>query len=147
MRASIPLLTILSATLVAAAPAPFSGHGPVVAARTENLALSNPHLGRRDDEVVQKFDEEALKLRGVLLATRSEMSQDNANANAGAANAENAAGAANGKAQDQAAQDAAAEGQDQGKGKGKKAEDQAAQDAAQGKQCSILDLGRFSDIT
>lgn len=133
MRTSIPLLTILSASLVAAAPAPFSGHGPVVAARTDNVALSNPHLGRRNDEVVQKFDEEALKLRGVLLSVRSEMAQDNANANAGAANAENAAGA---NAQDQAAQDAAAaEGQDQAKGKGKKAKDQATQDAAQGKQC------------
>ncbi|KAF5848824.1 hypothetical protein GGP41_009916 [Bipolaris sorokiniana] len=128
MKTSVPLLTILSASFVAAAPAPFAGNGPAIAARAQDGAITNLNLGRRE-EVVHKFGEKALKLRGVLLAARGSMAKNNANA-------EDAAAAADGNAKDQAAQDAAAaaeeeQAQGNGKGNGKNnAKDQAAQEAA-----------------
>lgn len=136
MKTSVPLLTILSASFVAAAPAPFAGNGPAIAARAQDGAITNLNLGRRE-EVVHKFGEKALKLRGVLLAARGSMAKNNANA-------EDAAAAADGNAKDQAAQDAAAaaeeeQAQGNGKGNGKNnAKDQAAQEAAAGKNISIL---------
>jgi hypothetical protein len=130
MKTSISLLTLLSASFVAAAPAPFVGQGPVVAAGTENVVIPSTNFGRREEDVVQKFGERALKLRGALLAARGGMGKDNANADAEAANAEDAAAAGNDGAQDQAAQDAAAAedaAQGKGQGKGKNADKQAAQ--------------------
>lgn len=146
MKTSIPLLTILSASLVAAVP--FTDDGPLVAARAIDLANPNTNFGRRDEGVVQKFDKEALKLRGVLLATRGIMSEDNANANVGAANAEGAAGGANDKAQDQAAQDAAqaqqdaaaADGAKQEQGEADKQKGAAEQAAADQKVCAIFSV-------
>lgn len=135
MKTSISLLTLLSASFVAAAPAPFVGQGPVVAAGTENVVIPSTNFGRREEDVVQKFGERALKLRGALLAARGGMGKDNGNADAEVANAEGAAAAGNNDAQDQAAQDAAAAedaAQGKGKGKGKNAEKQAAEEAAAG---------------
>lgn len=136
MKTSISILTLLSASFVAAAPAPFVGQGPVVAAGTENVVIPSTNFGRREEDVVQKFGERALKLRGALLAARGGMGKDNGNADAEVANAEGAAAAGNNDAQDQAAQDAAAAAEDaaqgKGKGKGKNAEKQAAQEAAAG---------------
>lgn len=135
MKTSVPLLTILSASFVAAAPAPFAGNGPAIAARAQDAAIANLNFGRREEEVVHKFGEKALKLRGVLLAARGSMAKDNANA-------EDAA-AADGNAKDQAAQDAAAaaeeeQAQGNGKGNGKNnAKDQAAQEAAAGNNISL----------
>jgi hypothetical protein len=137
MKTSISILTLLSASFVAAAPAPFVGQGPVVAAGTENVVIPSTNFGRQEEDVVQKFGERALKLRGALLAARGGMGKDNGNADAEVANAEGAAATGNNDAQDQAAQDAAAaedaaQGKGKGKGKGKNAEKQAAQEAAAG---------------
>jgi hypothetical protein len=122
MKTIYPLLTLLSTSLVSAAPAPFVGTGPVVAAGTENVVIPTTNFDRREAAIVQDFGKSALQLRGALLAARG--GQGNANANNDAAGGDQADGAA------QAAQ---------AKGKGKNADaqaaadQQAAQDAAAGK--------------
>lgn len=99
MKTVYPLLTLLSASIVAAAPAPFVVTGDVAA-----IGSATTNLGRRD---VQDFDKRTLQLRGALVAAR------------GQKNAEDVAAV---DAQAQQQQDAAAgvaDGQ-QAKGKGKK---------------------------
>lgn len=118
---SISILTLLSASLVAAAPAPFVGTGPVVAAGTENVVIPTTNFGRREEAIVQDFGKRALKLRGALLAARGV--QGNGDAVADAANAEDAAAAAGDQAQ--LGQDAQDNGKGKGKGKGKNADGQA----------------------
>lgn len=94
MKTSLPLLTLLSAALVSAAPAPFVKPGPVVTTGTENVAIPQPNIGRR--ELVEDFEKRTLQLRDALLERRGEK--------AAAAQAEGQAGdAANAGAQQDAA--------------------------------------------
>lgn len=93
MKNPIPLLAILSASFVAAVPAPFAGSN--IVAHTENVAVPN-------------FGEQALKLRGALLDPRGAMGKDNANAGAQAAAQDPAAAAAPAAASPAAAAPAAA---------------------------------------
>jgi hypothetical protein len=134
MKTSIPLLTLLSAALVTAAPAPFVKPGPVVTTGTENLAIPQPNIGRR--EVVADFEKRTLQVRDALLVARggkgniadeavasqdhqaageaqADQDQDAQNADAGAADQQAAQGGKKNK-QDQQAQQAAASQQDAG---------------------------------
>jgi hypothetical protein len=95
------LITLLSASMVAAAPAPFVVSGDVAA-----IGSTTASLGRRE---AQDFGKRALQLRGALVAARG---QKNADANA-AADAEE-------EAQQQQDDAAGAADQQQAKGKGKK---------------------------
>jgi hypothetical protein len=115
MKTVYPLLTLLSASMVAAAPAPFVVSGDVAA-----IGSATTNLGRRD---VPDFGKRALQLRGALVAAR------------GQKNAEDTA-AANDQAQQQ--QDAApgAADEEQAKGKGKK-------DAQAGKPHDTLTALRY----
>lgn len=116
---NLSLLTLLSASLAVAAPAPFVGTGPVVAAGTENVVLPATHFGLREAAIVEDFSKRALKLRGALLAARGGKGNGNANAEA---NADDAA-VVDDEAQLQ--EDAPAAEEVQGKGKGKNAQAQA----------------------
>jgi hypothetical protein len=98
MKTVYPLLTLLSASMVAAAPAPFVVSGDVAA-----IGSATTSLGRRD---VQDFGKRAFQLRGALVAAR------------GQKNAEDAA-AANDQAQQQQDAEAGAADEEQAKGKGK----------------------------
>jgi hypothetical protein len=110
MRSSISILTLLSASLVVAAPAPFQGRGPVVAAGTEGVVMPTTNFGRREAAVVEDFSKRALKLRGALVAARNGQGKSNDNGNADAQAAD-----------DEAGQDAAA-AEDAAQGKGKNAD-------------------------
>lgn len=111
---NISLLTLLSASLVAAAP--FVGTGPVVTAGTENVAIPSTQFGRRE-AAVQDFSKRALKLRGALLAARGGQGQGK-----GAGNADAETVVVDAQTQ---ADDAAAQAKGKGKGKGKNANAQA----------------------
>jgi hypothetical protein len=104
MKTVYPLLTLLSASLVVAAPAPF-----VV---TGDVGAPTANLGRREAAIVHDFSKQALQLRGALVAARG-----------GQKNVEEDAAAAEDQAQNQ--MDAADEEQAKGKGKGKNADAQA----------------------
>ena len=67
---NIALLTIVSAALVAAAPAPFKP-GPVVTDATANLAIPNTNFGRREAAFVDEFSKRALKMRDAVLSARN----------------------------------------------------------------------------
>lgn len=126
---NLSLLTLLSASLAVAAPAPFVGTGPVVAAGTENVVLPSTHFSRREEALVQDFNKRALKPRGALLAARGGKGNGNGNGNAeaDAANAEDDAAVVDDEAQLQEDPAAAEEGQGKakGKGQGKNAQAQA----------------------
>lgn len=111
---NISILTLLSASLVAAAP--FVGTGPVLTTGTEGVALPATQFGRREEAIVQDFSKRALRLRGALLAARHGQGQGQGN---GAGNADAATVVVDGQTQTQAAQGKA-------KGKGKNANAQAA---------------------
>ena len=78
MKTAYPLLSLLSASMVVAAPAPFVGTGPVVAAGTENVVIPTTNFGRREAAVVEDFGKRALQLRGALLAARGGQGKGNA---------------------------------------------------------------------
>lgn len=80
MKTAYPLLSLLSASMVVAAPAPFVGTGPVVAAGTENVVIPTTNFGRREAAVVEDFGKRALQLRGALLAARGGQGKGNAKA-------------------------------------------------------------------
>jgi hypothetical protein len=71
MKTVYSLLTLLSTSLVVAAPAPFVGRGPVVAARTENVAIPVTNFGRREAAIMQDLGKRALRLRGALIEART----------------------------------------------------------------------------
>ena len=133
MKTAYPLLSLLSASMVVAAPAPFVGTGPVVAAGTENVVIPTTNFGRREAAVVEDFGKRALQLRGALLAARGGQGKGNAKAEDEAAAADDqaqgqddAATAEEAQAmQAQAAKDAAAAAENE-----KSMQAQAAADAA-----------------
>ena len=92
---SISILTLLTASLVSAAPAPFVGTGPVVAAGTENVVIPITNFGRRE-ALAEDFSKRALELRGALIAARG--GQNNQQDAAAAAADPAAEDAQNGKA-------------------------------------------------
>jgi hypothetical protein len=98
MKTVYPLLTLLSASMVAAAPAPFVVSGDVAA-----IGSATTSLGSRD---VQDFGKRAPQLRSALVAARSQK------------NAEDAA-TADDQAQQQQDTGAGAADEEQAKGKGK----------------------------
>jgi hypothetical protein len=103
MKSVYPLLTLLSASLVAAAPAAFVVTDAMVAA---DIAPSNTDFNRRE---VRHFDSRALRLRGALVDARGEQAK------------------ASTKVEDPAAADAE---QAKGKGKGKEKDAQARKSTA-----------------
>jgi hypothetical protein len=113
MKTVYPLLTLLSASLVVGAPAPFVVPGDV-AAIAESVGSATRNLGRREDAIVADFAERALQLRGAIVAARNNQKDD----------AAAAADAAQG-------QDAAAD-EGQAKGKGKEADAEAGEFAYDG---------------
>lgn len=118
MKYSYTLLTLISASMVVAAPAPFVGTGPVVAAGTENVVIPTTSFERREVAAVQDFGKRALRLRGALLAARG--------------------GKGNADVQDEAAANAA-QGKDKGKdaavAEGAQAKDQGKNVDAQAGEC------------
>ncbi|KAF1920825.1 hypothetical protein BDU57DRAFT_534566, partial [Ampelomyces quisqualis] len=74
MKTVYPLLTLLSASFVAAAPAPF-----VV---TGDTGVATANLGRRGKATVHDFGRQALRLRSALIAARGK--QENADVAAAA---------------------------------------------------------------
>ena len=115
MKTVYPLLTLLSASYVAAAPAPF-----VV---TGDSGVATANLGRREEAIVQDFGRRALKLRSALVAARGNQNADAAQEDAAAANE---------VAQNKEEGAAAAPEEQQAKGKGKDANAEA------GKCCSKI---------
>lgn len=128
---TVALLTLLSTSLVAAAPQPFVGTGPVVAAGTEDVVMPSTNFERREAAVVD-FSKRALKLRGALLAARG--GQGNANANVEDAAEQDAAAAEEAANAGQAAADAEEQAKGKGKAKNAGAGEQNAKDAAGGKK-------------
>jgi hypothetical protein len=114
MKTVYPLLTLLSASLVVGAPAPFVVPGDV-AAIAESVGSATRNLGRREDAIAADFAKRALQLRGSIVAARNNQKDD-----AAAAAADVAQG-----------QDAAAD-KDQVKGKGKEADAKAGEFAYDG---------------
>jgi hypothetical protein len=104
MKTVYPLLTLLSASLVVAAPAPFV---------VTDTGASTANLVRREAAIAQDFGKRGLQLRGALVAARGSQKV-----------AEEDTAVAEDDAQNQ--KDAAAE--EQAKGKGKNADAQAAED-------------------
>lgn len=110
MKLEYSLLTLLSASLVAAVPAPFVVTDPVVATGTEHVAVPVNGLVRRQQVSVYGFRKRTLELRDALLAARGGQRQ---NQDSDDDQKENA-----GDAQEQAAEDEQAAGKGKGKGKG-----------------------------
>ncbi|KAF1837366.1 hypothetical protein BDW02DRAFT_595685 [Decorospora gaudefroyi] len=84
MKSSISLLTLLSVSLVVAAPTPFSVKGPVVTPDTANIVTPITNFGRREAAIVEDIGKRALQLRSELLAASNgqDMNKDNGNAGA-----------------------------------------------------------------
>jgi hypothetical protein len=80
MKTVYPLLTLLSASLVVGAPAPFVVSSDV-AAGTGSAGLATRTLSRREDAVVADFAKRALQLRGAIVAARNNQKDDAAEAN------------------------------------------------------------------
>ena len=72
MKIEYSLLTLLSASMVAAAPAPFVVTDPVAATGTENVAIPVTGFDRRQQVSVYGFRKRTLELRNALLAARGQ---------------------------------------------------------------------------
>jgi hypothetical protein len=96
MKTAIPLFTLLSAGLVAAAPTPFVKPGPVVTSDTEGVVIPNTNFARRE-ALVADFSKRALEIRGAFLQARGGKNAQNDAANEdGQANADDQANDMNG---------------------------------------------------
>lgn len=69
MKTVYSLLTLLSTSLVLAAPAPFER--PAAAASIEDVVIRTNDFGRREAAVVQDFSKRALRLRSALVEART----------------------------------------------------------------------------
>lgn len=80
MKIEYSLLTLLSASLVAAAPAPFVVTNPVLAGGADSVTVPVTDLERRQQVSVYGFRKRNIKLRSALLAARGgrQASEDNA---------------------------------------------------------------------
>jgi hypothetical protein len=72
MKTTYALLTVLSASLVLAAPAPFVVTGDVAT----DAGSATTTLGRREDAIVQDFAKRALQLRGTIVEARTNQKDD-----------------------------------------------------------------------
>ena len=77
MKHVYPLITLFSAALVVAAPAPFVKPGPVVTPETEGVIIPNTNFERREEAFVADFSKRALKLRDALLVARGGQAKNN----------------------------------------------------------------------
>lgn len=126
MKIEYSLLTLLSASLIAAAPAPYVVTDSVLATGTENVAVPVTDLDQRQQISVYGFRKRTLELRNALLAARNnnaQGAQERANEDGqalGEANAEAASPAAPKAlaAAGNATEPAAGKGKGKGKGKG-----------------------------
>lgn len=155
MKIEYPLLTLLSASIVAAAPHPFVVTDAAAAAGSENVAVPVIGLDKRQQVSVYGFRKRSLELRNALLAARggqrvneilgTEGAQEQASEAEQAAGDEQAPGESKGKSNAESASPSlatsppaapgnATEPAEKGKGKGKG----DAEDAAAGQEYQLL---------
>ncbi|KAL1606979.1 hypothetical protein SLS59_002681 [Nothophoma quercina] len=120
MKIEYSLLTLLSASMVAAAPAPFVVTDSAVATGTENAGVPVTGLDRRQQVSVYGFRKRTLELRDALLAARGQRQNQAAN-DANEDDAEDAEDAQENAQEDAAAEDEQAAGNGKGKGNNEQA--------------------------